>query len=55
MYQVKDEDIIELSTLCPQGIMQNVNLAMISQWRIGGIADLVICPASTEEVQRLMK
>ncbi len=48
-------DLAELAALCPGGVRRNVDLAAISQWRIGGRADLLLCPASASEVAALMR
>jgi len=45
----------ELAALCPGGIALDVDLAAISQWRIGGRADIVLSPASTAEVASLRR
>lgn len=39
-----------LSRLCPGGLSQNVDLATLSRWRIGGIADVMIQPSSVNEL-----
>lgn len=54
MDRLSTTDLAELTELCPSGIQRNVDLSAISQWRIGGRADLVVTPESTEQVARLM-
>jgi UDP-N-acetylmuramate dehydrogenase len=44
-----------LEALCPGGVARDVDLSQISQWRIGGVADVVIKPASTDEVANVMR
>ncbi|WP_245753989.1 UDP-N-acetylmuramate dehydrogenase [Aquisalimonas asiatica] len=48
-------DIAALRQLCPGGVLTNVDLASISQWKIGGIADVVLRPSSTEQVADLRR
>lgn len=48
-------DLAELSALCPGGVWRDVDLSAISHWRIGGRADLVLQPGSTEEVAALLR
>lgn len=55
MERLTESDIAELSALCPGGVEQDVDLSAISQWRIGGRADLVLRPSSTSEVSALMQ
>ncbi|WP_253451572.1 UDP-N-acetylmuramate dehydrogenase [Halomonas sp. Y3] len=40
----------EMEKLCPGGVHINVNLANLSRWRIGGTADCILRPASTEQL-----
>lgn len=42
--------ISELYRLCPGGVRRDVPLAQVSRWRIGGRADLIVEPGSTEEL-----
>ncbi|MCG5497791.1 UDP-N-acetylmuramate dehydrogenase [Ectothiorhodospira variabilis] len=49
----QDTLIAELSNICPAGVHQNVSLAQISRWRIGGIADVIVEPSSLDELCRL--
>ena len=53
MDRLSEADIAELFAICTGGVARNVDLSAISQWRIGGRADLVLRPASTEEVTAL--
>lgn len=55
MDQLNHADIAELSELCSGGVATNVDLSTISWWRIGGRADLVLRPSSTDEVAALMR
>ena len=55
MGRLSSDDICELSVLCPDGVCCDVDLSALSQWRIGGRADLVLSPSSTEEVSALMR
>lgn len=43
----------ELEEICPGGVLRDVPLATISRWKIGGSANLVIRPRSTEALARL--
>jgi UDP-N-acetylmuramate dehydrogenase len=45
--------LAELEKLVPGGISTRVSLADISRWKIGGIADVIIRPESSEQVQAL--
>lgn len=45
--------VSELERLCPGGVLRDVPLAAISQWRIGGRADLILRPGSAGELARL--
>lgn len=53
MERLNASDIISLKHLCPGGVEQNVSLARISQWGIGGLADIVIRPSNTSELAKL--
>ncbi|MCJ8142586.1 UDP-N-acetylmuramate dehydrogenase [Ancylobacter sp. A5.8] len=43
----------DLERLCPGGVFADVSLADISRWRIGGTADLIVRPRSTEQLAAL--
>lgn len=43
----------DLEGICPGGVFRDVDLSAISQWRIGGKADVIIQPSTTEEVLAL--
>jgi UDP-N-acetylmuramate dehydrogenase len=43
----------ELARLFPGAVQRDVPLAIISRWRIGGTADVMIAPRSIEELARL--
>src|SRR5690554_3091545 len=45
-----DSDVRELERICPGGVKQNVSLAAISRWRIGGTADVIVEPRSVAEL-----
>lgn len=53
MGRLKQQTLNELKSLCPGGVELNVSLADISQWRIGGNADVIIRPSSTHELAAL--
>lgn len=55
MGQLTDSDIGQLRKICPEGVECNVSLAEISQWRIGGSADLLIKPANQQELIALLQ
>lgn len=55
MDRLSATDLAELSTICPDGISHGIELSQISQWRIGGPADLIIRPADTNQVANLMR
>lgn len=55
MDRLTDAAIADLAAICPGGVAQDVDLAELSWWRIGGPADLVLQPSSTEEVAGLMR
>jgi UDP-N-acetylmuramate dehydrogenase len=44
-----------LKNIVPDGIEQNVNLSKISRWKIGGKADCVVSPSSSEEVSSVVQ
>tara|TARA_R100000935_G_scaffold56146_1_gene87172 strand:- start:7845 stop:8831 length:987 start_codon:yes stop_codon:yes gene_type:complete len=49
------DDVRALEQICPGGLTQNENLALLSQWKVGGFADLVISPSKTAELAALRK
>ena len=55
MVRLGEREINHLNTLCPGGLARNVDLSAISQWRIGGNADLIIRPASTQQISDVIK
>lgn len=55
MDSLTDADIEELSALCSGGLVRNADLSSISRWRIGGLADLILRPCSSEEVSSLVQ
>lgn len=54
MDRLSAADLTELSGICPGGVRRDVGLSAISQWRIGGSADLVVQPEDTEQVAKLL-
>jgi UDP-N-acetylmuramate dehydrogenase len=55
MDRISDRELVELATLCEGEVSLNVNLSEISWWRIGGTADIILRPSSTEQVARLLR
>lgn len=55
MGRLTEGDIAELQKICPGGLEQDVDLSSISQWRVGGRADLLVRPASTGELAALRR
>src|SRR5690554_2623971 len=55
MYRLTETAISELGALCSGGVTRDVDLSAISQWRVGGPADLVLRPSSTGEVASLRR
>lgn len=53
MEGINERELGELQQLCPGGVLTNLDLASISQWKIGGNADLILRPSSTIEVANL--
>lgn len=47
--------IADLEKFVPNGVSENVLLAEISRWKIGGSADVIIRPKSPEQVQALRR
>lgn len=54
MARLTDTAIAELEALCPGGVVRDVDLSAISQWRIGGRADVVLRPSSSAEISSLI-
>jgi UDP-N-acetylmuramate dehydrogenase len=54
MDRLSAAELGELSSLCPGGVHRDVDMSSISQWRIGGHADLVVQPADTAQVAKLL-
>lgn len=48
-------DITALEALSPGGVFCDVDLSSISHWRIGGKADVLLQPASTEQIVNLRR
>lgn len=55
MDRLSEAAIAELGTLCPDGLVRDVDLSELSWWCIGGPADLLLRPSSTEEVAGLLR
>ncbi|WP_081644514.1 UDP-N-acetylmuramate dehydrogenase [Thioalkalivibrio sp. AKL19] len=55
MERLTDQDLAELRELCPGGVSMNVDLASISQWKIGGTADVILRPSSSAQVANLRR
>lgn len=55
MDQLSEAALAELIAICPGGVARDVDLSAISQWRIGGPADLMVSPSSPAEVSSLMR
>ncbi|MDR7127120.1 UDP-N-acetylmuramate dehydrogenase [Pseudotabrizicola sp. 4114] len=55
MDPLSEAAIADLGRLCPGGVERGVDLSAVSQWRIGGRADLVLRPTSTAEVSALTR
>ncbi|WP_080530770.1 UDP-N-acetylmuramate dehydrogenase [Alloalcanivorax xenomutans] len=53
MARLTDYDVSQLEEICPEGVERNVSLAAISQWKIGGNAELLLRPTSTEQLAKL--
>jgi UDP-N-acetylmuramate dehydrogenase len=51
---LKESEISELVALCSGGVSRDVELSELSYWKIGGTADLILRPSSTEEVVALL-
>ena len=50
MDQLTENDLAELDSICPGIVHRNVDLSAISQWHIGGVADIFLRPTTSEEV-----
>lgn len=55
MERISAAGLAELNKICPGGVHQKVSLAQMSQWGIGGIADLIIRPSSTCQLSDLRR
>ena len=55
MERLTDKSLADLRELCPGGVLTNVDLASISQWKIGGPADVLIRPSTSEQVAKLRR
>lgn len=55
MARLTEADIAALERLCPSGVVRDVDLARISQWQIGGRADVLLRPSKTSEVSAICK
>jgi UDP-N-acetylmuramate dehydrogenase len=52
MARLSKRQIAELNIINPNGVFENVDLALNSQWQIGGIANLMLCPRSTVALRK---
>lgn len=52
---LRQDDLASLERICPGGVEQNVDLAAVSQWRIGGRAALMLSPSSTVQLAALRR
>lgn len=52
---LKKKHIKNLRAIVPGGVDENVDLSKISRWKIGGNADCVVRPSSTEEVSSTIR
>ena len=55
MDSLSKKNIAALKQLCPGGVAQRVSLAQLSQWRVGGLADVIASPTSTQQVAALRR
>lgn len=46
-------NVAELNKICPGGVLKNISLAEISQWGVGGKADILIRPSTTKQIADL--
>lgn len=53
MDDVTPFDLAALERICPGGVTTGEDLSRLSQWKVGGTADLVLRPQSAEEVGAL--
>ena len=54
MVRVTPDILTALERICPGGVTTNESLSDLSQWRVGGIASLVLRPCSAREVAGLL-
>lgn len=55
MDRLNESALAELESICPGGTERQVDLAALSWWRIGGPADLLLRPSSTQQVSALLR
>ena len=53
MERLTESDYKALAEICPGGVFRDVDLSLISRWRIGGRADLILQPSSGSQVAAL--
>jgi UDP-N-acetylmuramate dehydrogenase len=53
MVRVSSYDLYALQQICPGGVATDEDLSRLSQWKVGGTADLVLRPQSAGEVAAL--
>ena len=55
MDRISVEALVELTNICPNGVLQNVSLSKISKWGVGGNADVLICPSTSQQLSNLRR
>lgn len=55
MVGLNDPLINKLKLICPNRVHQEVDLSKISRWKVGGLADLIIEPASISELTSVIE
>jgi UDP-N-acetylmuramate dehydrogenase len=55
MVRLTPDTLVALERMCPGGVTTGEDLSQLSQWKIGGRADLVLRPGSAREVAALRR
>lgn len=55
MDKLDDNRLQALEAICPGGVFKDVCLAELSQWKVGGIADVIIRPKTIDQLIALRK
>lgn len=55
MERISVAAVAELNKICPDGVLQNVSLAKVSQWGVGGNADVLIRPSTSQQLAELRR